>query len=514
MPLNLTTDQKVLKAFINRRHPKFAEFAGQWAFFEDTYLGGRGWFDANLFRYIKEGDREFTDRLRRAYRFNHTREVVDLLNKYIFKSGVIRNTADANQEIKAFWNNATKGGLPIDQYMKVIAQQSSIFGRIWVFVDSNRAPDAVTVADAKAAGARVYSYSVKPQNILDVGYDSMGKLLWILVMEELRDDQDPIRASGGITVQFRLWARDAWALFEVQGSGAKQRVVLVEQGENPIGVVPCFPVDHIHSEDPYTAPSMIGDIAYLDRAVANYLSNLDAIIQDQTFSQLAMPAQNLMPGEDKYDKLLEMGTKRVFLFDGEGGAKPEYLSPDVKQAQVVVQVINKIIGEIYHTLGMAGERTKQDNVQGIDNSSGVAKAYDFERLNSLLVAKADSLEMAENRLIELVERWHSRVPADDQQANSLVKYPESFDVRSYYDEFEVAARLAMIEGPAALRQENMRSIVDKLYPRLAADLKKAIEADIKQWPPVPVDPATGNPLSSPMELLRANRTPGGTLTRE
>ncbi|MEZ6841312.1 hypothetical protein ABVN80_14665 [Acinetobacter baumannii] len=36
--------------------------------------------------------------------------------------------------------------------------------------------------------------------------------------------------------------------------------------------------------------------------------------------------------------------------------------------------INKIIGEIYHTVGLAGERTKQDNAVGIDNSSGVAES--------------------------------------------------------------------------------------------------------------------------------------------
>ena len=49
------------------------------------------------------------------------------------------------------------------------------------------------------------------------------------------------------------------------------------------------------SESPYFSPSLIDDIAYLDRAVANYLSNLDAIIQDQTFSQLAIPVQSLLP---------------------------------------------------------------------------------------------------------------------------------------------------------------------------------------------------------------------------
>jgi hypothetical protein len=96
--------------------------------------------------------------------------------------------------------------------------------------------------------------------------------------------------------------------------------------------VPVLPGRHVIGDNRYTVAGLINDIAYLDRAVANYLSNLDAIIQDQTFSQLAMPAQACCRATDKYEKLVEMGTKRIFLYDGEGGAKPEYLSPDVKQA--------------------------------------------------------------------------------------------------------------------------------------------------------------------------------------
>lgn len=108
----------------------------------------------------------------------------------------------------------------------------------------------------------------------------------------------------------------------------------------------------------------------------------------------------------KAKKLIEMGTKRLFTYDGSDGAKPYYLSPDVKQADLIIQVVTKIINEIYHTVGLAGERTKQDNAVGIDNSSGVAKAYDFERVNALLAAKADSLEAIENKIVDLVCKRH------------------------------------------------------------------------------------------------------------
>jgi hypothetical protein len=196
-----------------------------------------------------------------------------------------------------------------------------------------------------------------------------------------------------------------------------------------------------------------------------------------------MPAQNVLPGEDNYTKLTEMGTKRIFLYDGEGGAAPHYLSPDPKQAQMILAVINKIINEIYHTVGLAGERTKQDNAVGIDNSSGVAKAYDFERVNALLAAKADSLEVIENRIAAIVAKWSGEEIAGPE----LVSYPDDFDTRGLYDEFDIAARLMLISAPDAVRQEQMKSVLDKLFPQLAKELRAKMEKELKGWP---VDPAT------------------------
>lgn len=475
----ITTNQKALQTFLKRRHPDYDRMLPHWEFLEATYNGGRQWFQTNIFRYMKEGDQEFKDRLERCYRFNHTREAVDLIQKYLFKSPVTRNHDDAPPEIAEFWKNATLTGLDVNQFMRLASTRSSVLGRIWIFTDTNKTADIRTVADEKAMGARVYAYLVKPQNILDMGFDDIGDLNWILVRETVRDDANPILSTGIVSERFRLWTRTHWYLFAMEMTARNEvRVRLLEAEEHGLGVVPAFPLDHVIGENRYTAPGLIDDIAYLDRAVANYLSNLDAIIQDQTFSQLAMPANAVLPGEEKYNKLVEMGTKRIFIYDGEGGSAPAYISPDPKQAGVIVDVIAKIINEIYHTIGLAGERTKQDNAVGIDNSSGVAKAYDFERVNSLLAAKAHSLENAENKLCAMVMRWNGRAaPAEE-----LVKYPDNFDVRSLFDEFSVAEHLALIEAPQSVRRVQMEQVIEKLFPRLAKDLVEVMRRELESWP--------------------------------
>lgn len=480
-----TDEQKRLKALVERRHPEYAEYLEHWKFLEATYDGGREWFSENVFRYIKEGDREFSERIKRAYRFNHCREVVDLINKYLFKQAIMRNEADAPPSVQTFWKKATKGGLTIKDFARQISKKTSMLGRVGIVVDTT-APKGkvISKADEKKAGVRTYAYMVGPQQLLDYSFDEDGALNWVLIHECAREDADPFESSGEEKERFRLWTKTDWHLFEEQGQGKKKVIVKINGGNHNLGVVPVILADNIIGDEQYEAQALIDDIAYLDRAVANYLSNLDAIIQDQTFSQLAMPAQNVLPGEDNYSKLLEMGTKRVFLYDGEGGAQPFYLSPDVKQAQLIVTVVNKIIGEIYHTVGLAGERTKQDNAVGIDNSSGVAKAYDFERVNALLAAKADSLEVIENKIATLVALWSG------EKADALVTYPDNFDTRGLYDEFDISARLMLIDAPDAVRREQMMAVLDKLFPQLAADLRKKMEAELKQWPVDPVELAT------------------------
>lgn len=499
-----------LADLIKRRHPLYDAMRAHWDFVEATYEGGREWFATNIFRYIKEGDKEYADRVRRAYRFNHTKQVVDLIDKYLFKMPVGRKEDDAPDAVKTFWENATTSGLEIDAYMKRVSNATSQFGRVWLVVDSTATEGGtMSVADEKTGDVQIYSYIVRPQDMLDMSYDDRGCLRWALIHEVARDDEDPVNSTGALVHRYRLWDTQGWRLFEEREVRGKPKVVLIGEGMHYLGEVPIIPADHAFSEELYKSAGLIDDIAYLDRANANYLSNLDAIIQDQTFSQLTMPAQGLMPGEDGYDKLIEAGTKRAFLYNGEAGNKPEYIAPDPRQAPVIVQVIGKIINEIYHSVGLAAARTKEDNGGGIDNASGVAKAYDFEQVNALLAAKATSLELVERRLARLVALWAGQEAQIGPDAD-LVTYPTDFDVKSLYDEFEIAARLSLLAAPDEVRREQMRLVVKKLFPSMADDLEQQLETALKTWPPKDLlaagMPGAGNTNGGPVQAALTQKT--------
>ncbi len=78
-----------------------------------------------------------------------TREVVNLINKYLFKEDIHRNIEEAPEQIRNFWKRATRQNASIDSFMAAIDLQSSIYGRIWVVVDSTMSGDVESVADEK-----------------------------------------------------------------------------------------------------------------------------------------------------------------------------------------------------------------------------------------------------------------------------------------------------------------------------------------------------------------------------
>lgn len=496
---------------ILRRHPLYVERLPHWDFLEATYDGGRAWFSDNIFKYMKEGDEEFAARVSRAYRFNHTKQVVDLVDKYLFKMPVARNKEDAPEQVLQFWKSATLNGLDIDTFMRRVSNASSRYGRVWVVVDTTlTSSDIVTVADRKQAAGRPYCYIVRPQDMLDMAYDEAGQMQWALVRELARDDADPLNSTGDPIIRYRLWTREGWFLFEERTAVATGRarlnrlkVELLNADNHDLGIVPIVQADHNFSEEPYESSGLIDDIAYLDRANANYLSNLDAIIQDQTFSQLTMPAQGIMPGEDGHEALLTAGTKRVFTYNGEAGQRPEYISPDPRQASMILQAVGKIINEIYHSVGLAAERTKDDNGGGMDNASGVAKAYDFERVNSLLASKANTLQIIEDRIARIVALWEGV----ELPEGPLARYPEKFDTRSLYDEFEIGSLLGALAAPNEVRRKQMQMIIDKMFPADSEVERKKLSDALKSWPPEPpVEAAPG--AEKPKDVAGGKTAPG------
>lgn len=446
-----------------RTLPNYVTRAEAWDFMIASYLGGKSYIESHLFKYYIEGDDEFKERKTRAHRENHCKRIVDLFNSYLFQEQPTRDTIDAR--LKQFHENVDGKGKRIDKFMKGASLWSSVFGRIYIMVDKPSLPDSEktgTAADNINPKAQPYCYLIHPQDIKDIAFNEDGSVKWVIIVEHVRDDDDPFTSDGEVKDQFRLWTMDGWYLFDDKGNHK-------EDGEHGLGIVPLIILDS-EEGDPYDGQSLIGDIAYLDRAIFNNWSRLDAIVCDQTFSQLIFPIEGLVgdiaTDQKLMEKFMSIATNRFLFYSVQAQTPPAWISPDASQAQFILDMIESQTKQLYSSLGLKAEVGTETVSQ-----SGTAKAWDFDKLNKMLADKADNLEAAEVEINRLFAKWIGQ-----EDIKCAVDYPEKFDTRSLMDEIAIVQELALIRISDTFTKEVEKLLAMKALPKIdEATLKKIMK---------------------------------------
>jgi hypothetical protein len=144
---------------VKRRHPDYASNSGALGV-PGAVLQGRPRLDRRQHLHLPQGrSEEFAKRKERAYRFPHSREVVSLVNKYVFKGAIERRDEDKlPAEVKDFWKSSTLLKRPIADLMSTISTWTSTFGRIWIVVDNNVPRERSLKPSARQSGGRCYAY--------------------------------------------------------------------------------------------------------------------------------------------------------------------------------------------------------------------------------------------------------------------------------------------------------------------------------------------------------------------
>ncbi len=459
------TQSKAAK-LIARRHPKYGDYEGLWTFFLESYLGGQKYIDKNLFQYLKEGDEEFKQRKERAYRENHTKRVVDLILSYLFKE-VAERQSD-NSYVEKLWVNFDGKGKSVYQFMKAAALFSSVFGRVYIVCDKLPLPKeraTGTQLDNLNPEAMPYCYLVYPGDVLDIAFDGVKNILWALILERKRDDEDPYLSTGDVKERYRLWLPGEWILFDDHANE-------IDRGKTNLGRVPIVILDS-EEQDDYTGQSIVSDIAYLDRSIMNNWSRLDVIVNDQTFSQLIFPVEGL-PADivnDKKlrDEFLTLATNRILLYSAQAQAAPQFISPDATQADFILRMIEQQVKQLYASIGLQAETATEVS----DRASGVAKAYDFEKVNKLLAGKADNCEEAEKEILEIFRGWMGGIDFE-----AKIDYPDEFDTRSLFDEIELAQELTALGISETFTKELHKSVAEKIMPKADERVMEKIKQEI------------------------------------
>lgn len=456
-----------VEALLTRTHPTYAESTLEWNFWEQSYRGGPKYIKANMFQYYKEGDQEFKDRCKRAYRENHSKSIVDKTVSYVYKDGPTRRTD--SELLKKFFKNVDGKGKSMDQFMKMVATWAAVFGRIYIVMDKAEMPEEKRTGTAlDNLGQIPYLYILFPQEVPDIAFNKDGSVKWALVKEEVRDDDDPFSSSGDLVDQYRLWEAGKWTLYSDDGTEK-------DSGSTGQNAVPIIAVDSEESLSAYNGGSLLTDIAPIDRAIMNNWSRLDTIVNDQTFSQLIFPIEgaamtDMLDNEEMRDQYFTLATNRVLLYSAAAGhqVKPEFISPDASQAEFILSMISRQIKHLYSHIGLGastGEEVKPE--------SGISKAYDLDELSKLLAAMADNLEEAEDRIVDLFSLW------TNQKVEAEINYPDDFDVRTLSEEIAQAQDLATLRISETFMKEIEKRIAQKALPKAFTETQEKIEKEIE-----------------------------------
>jgi hypothetical protein len=467
-----------IDALVKRRHPDYAEMLPHWEFCELAYRGGRAWFEAgHVFKFYKEGETEYKGRVERTYRANHIKRVVSTVNEFLFKQPAKREDNKVNGTVKTFWKEATREGRSIDSFAAEVDKWQSVYGVIYVVMD--RTAERV---DNVVQEKNPYTYWLPPQKILDFATDENGAFEWILIEEDYRDEKNPFTSSGICECRYRLWTKTEWHLYAKNPEAKKDGPQFMEIANDMhgLGFVPVLQVCEPESKK-YSGPGLIDDAVYMDRALVNYGSLLDEILYEQTFSQLTMPAEAVLPGSADATALIAAAKNRIFLYNATSpGAKPEYISPDASQARTLMDAMKDLMATIYASTGTDYEASSQSMSTGKSYASGKVRQFDFMGIENLLAKKAKMLESMEEKLAEMAMGW---MGTGKEFNKSAISYPTKFDIRGLAAELDIAAQTNELNPPAIIMQMHMKAIADKMFPRMSSAEREKVYKEIDAWTP-------------------------------
>jgi hypothetical protein len=466
------------RTFLDNRHPEYDSNASFWKFLRESYTGGPDYQKSgNLFRFNREREDCYKARLARTARVNYTSQVINLIVSYLFKNPPQRKTEKMPNSLQTFFQDVDGEGTGIDDFMETVAVEAAITGITYLIVDKPAAPNITgTIREKTEKGLNPYVYQITALDVLDIVFNpKTGHVEQALIRETGRPDNLDLshkRENDGLIEKFRLWQKKGesvtWSLWVLDDKGEPLKEA---DGMLSINRVPIIPVRLGKKRSRYTGKSMAADFAFLDRSVYNYESCLDQIIYDQTFSVLALEYDGVYDEfYSKWDKT--MSTKSIIPFRKDG-APPAFISPDASQGSLISETIQKKITQIYqlsNLLSEVGEAKKSAAPE-----SGVAKAYEFEKLNAILGKFADSIEAAEEAMLEIVLLFEND---SFELKEDHIDYPDTFDVKSLMQELSELNQVTLIGFGMKFEAYLKKQAVKRMAPKLEPELLEAINQEI------------------------------------
>lgn len=449
---------------VDRRHPVWQANFSDWVFFHKSYIGGRDYLSdkSNLHAHLFEDSKLYNDRINRVYYYNYCKPVINIFVNFLYSQSVDRKVSFN------FWddwnNNVTfrpDGSTDFQTFIKSCVTMGAVSGMCGALVDM-----PLNSVDVDGIRSRVIDRNRLPilklylaQDICDWSEDSNG-LNWIILKEKTRDDLNPFIESKETNI-YTLWDRTTWRKYNSDD-------VLVSEGVHGLGIVPFVRYFNVDVDLDREGESSISDIAHINRSIYNHCSLLDEILYRQAFSQLVVQGD----AENYRNKV--MSTAGAWNYP-DGANKPEFISPDASQAELLMSQIDRSVVEIFR---IANLRITGRDLDDTRRRTVAEVMSDFNDTNSALQNRARAAEKFEKQILSIAAKWMGLATENVSEIN----YPNSFDVGTLMSEIDNAVKIRKLNMGKEYYNRLRSRIAKKNFPGISDDELGTIEGSFDEIP--------------------------------
>ena len=376
----------------------------QWQYLLESYLGGEDYRRGNhLARYQKETEAEYAARLRTTPLENHCKSIISCYVSFLFREKPTREFGSLENipELEDILEDADYEGRSWDAFMREVAVWSNVFGSCWIIVSKPNI-GAITQADEQAVKLRPYLSVLTPMVVLDWRFERTPtgryKLSYLKYLEDVNGDVKTVKE---------------WTDTEIKTSvvDENKKQMLSEIIEvNGLGMIPAVIAYATKSTVRGIGVSAIADIADCQRYIYNCTSEIDQSIRLDSHPSLVVTGEvNVGVGAGAVIQMPD---------NMDSALKPYVLEFGGANVQNILETIRHTTQVIDKMANTGAIRTTETR-----DASGIAIQTEFELLNSKLSDIADSLELAEEQIWQIIAQYQGLV------WDGEITYPDSFNIR-------------------------------------------------------------------------------------
>lgn len=389
--------------------PEYDNHKDSWEFYLRSYMGGQDYRDGSyLTKYVNEDADSYGRRIDLTAMDNHCKNIVHIYSSFLWRVPPTRsfNSLANNVALEPFLKDCDLDGRSLNTFMREAQVWASVYGNVWIMVDKPKS-NAGTKAEELAQEIRPYLTLFTPENVFDWKYERTPsgrfKLVYLKVRESIQHISDT-----EVEAHYKVWTEESIESY-VSANGKEKKVDMID---NPLGRIPAVFLPAQRSVTRGIGISDLSDVAYMQRAIYQELSEIEQLIRISNHPTLVKT----------YGTDASAGAGAVINLpdDMDQGLKPYQMQPSGSNLDAVRASITDKVESINRMTHMGAVRGTTAMTQ-----SGVAMQTEFQMLNAKLSEKADILELAEEQLFVLFCDWQDVTPDVE------ISYPDAFDLRDY-----------------------------------------------------------------------------------